>query len=35
MKNKKDNTQETLVVEITAWVFIMGVLYIFAKTFFS
>lgn len=34
MRHKKDNTQETLIVEITSWAFIMGIIYIFAKAFF-
>lgn len=34
MKNKKDSAQETLVVEITAWALIMGIIYLFTKMFF-
>jgi hypothetical protein len=31
MKYKKDNQRETLIIEICAWVLIVGIIYVFAK----
>lgn len=31
MKNTKDNQRETIITEITAWMFVIGIIYIFAK----
>ena len=34
MENKKDNQRGDLVVEIFAWVCVIGIVYMFAKLFF-
>lgn len=33
-KNNKDNQRETLLIELTAWVFIIGIIYLFTKVVF-
>lgn len=33
-KNNKDNQRETLLIEVTAWVFIIGIIYLFTKVVF-
>ena len=35
MKSKKDNQHEILIIEITAWSLVIGILYIFAKAVFG
>jgi len=35
MKSKKDNQQEILIIEITAWTLVIGILYIFTKAVFG
>jgi len=34
MRNKKDDIQETVFVEIVSWSFVIGVIYIFARMTF-
>lgn len=34
MKHTKDNQHETIMIEIIAWLFIMGIIYILAKSFY-
>ena len=31
MNHKKDNQHETIIIEITAWLIIIGIFYMFAK----
>jgi hypothetical protein len=35
MKPKKDNQQEILIIEITAWALVIGIVYIFTKAAFG
>jgi hypothetical protein len=34
MKHKKDNQSETIVVEIVLWIFLFGIIYMYAKGIF-
>lgn len=34
MKNKKDDIQGTIFIEVAAWSLIAGIIYIFTKIFF-
>ena len=34
MKPKKDNQKETIIVEIAAWIFTLGIIYMLSKTIF-
>jgi hypothetical protein len=35
MKSKKQNQQEILIIEITAWALVISILYIFTKAVFG
>ena len=35
MQHHKDNHREILIIEITAWVFVIGIVYICAKAIFA
>jgi hypothetical protein len=35
MKSKKDNRQEILIIEITAWALVIGIIYMFTKAAFG
>ena len=35
MKSKKDNRQEVLVIEITAWALVITIIYMFTKAVFG
>ena len=34
MTPKKDNQTETIIIEATAWTFVLGIIYLFAKILF-
>jgi len=34
VKCKKDNLRETMILEVAAWTFVIGVIYIFLKVIF-